>query len=223
MRGLGFMGQGLQTEAGKLRGMAPGAVLLACHECDAIQALPPLSAGDLLACSRCGAHLRRSRRDALHRVLPLTLAAAMLFLLANSSSILAIEVAGNRTSMSLLGAVWALYDQGVTGVALIVALTAFIVPAAEIGLLGYALLALVLPRRLPGVTATMRLLERLRPWAMAEILLLGVLVSLVKLAVLARVIPGVGLWSLCALIVLTAMARSTFDVSDYWERLEELE
>jgi paraquat-inducible protein A len=54
---------------------------------------------------------------------------------------------------------------------------------------------------------------------MVEIFMLGALVSLVKLAGLARVIPGIGLWSLFAVIILTAAAHATFDVAGYWERI----
>jgi paraquat-inducible protein A len=216
------MGLDLSTEAGDLPTAAPETALLACHECDAIQVRPPLSAGDLLTCSRCGAHLRRSRVDALNRVLPLTLAASILFLLANMWPVVSIEVAGNRSSTSLLGAVGELYNHGVTGVAAIVVLTAFAAPAADLSLLMYALSALAVRRRLPGLPAAVRFLASLRPWAMVEIFLLGVLVSLAKLAGLAHVIPGIGLWSLCGLIVLTAAAHATFDVAGYWEKLEEL-
>jgi len=213
---------GQSTEPGEPMA-SPARALVACHECDAVQILPPLSQRDVPACSRCGAHLRRSRGAALYRVLPFTLAATILFVLANTWPVVAIEVAGNRTSTSLLGAVVELYNRGVTGVAVIVAFTAFAAPAAELGLLTYAMSSLAVRQRLPGVPTTVRLLARLRPWAMMEIFLLGVLVSLVKLAGLARVIPGIGLWSLCGLIVVTAAAQSTFDARGYWERLEELE
>jgi paraquat-inducible protein A len=210
------------SEAATLLTGSPATALLACHECDAIQARPPLSPGDLLACSRCGAHLRRARVDALHRVFPLTIAASILFLLANAWPVVSIEVAGNRTSTSLLRAVAELYNHGVTGVAAIVMITAFAAPATNLSLLMYALSALAVRRRLPRLTTAVRLLAGLRPWAMVEIFLLGVLVSLVKLGGLAHVIPGIGLWSLCGLILLTAAAHTMFDTAGYWEKLEEL-
>lgn len=197
--------------------------LVACRECDALQAVPQLSSGDAIACRRCGAHLGHRRMATLERVLPLTLAAAVLFVLANTSPIVAIEVAGNRSSTSLLGTVFELYRQGVTGVAVIVFLTGFVAPAAQFILLAYALSALAVRRRLRALPAAVRLLAVLRPWAMVEIFMLGALVSLVKLAGLARVIPGVGLWSLFGVIILTAAAYATFDAADYWERIRALQ
>ena len=196
----------------------PASQLVVCRECDALQRVRSLSRGELLACFRCGAHLREFRGERLHRVLPLTLAASVCFVLANSWPIVAIEVAGNRSATSMLGAIVELYKQGAPGVALIVLLTGLLAPAAQLGLLAYALLSLAAPRRLPGVQTVVQLLQALRPWSMAEVFMLGALVSLVKLAGVARVIPGIGMWSLFGVIVLTAAAQATFGVPGYWEK-----
>jgi paraquat-inducible protein A len=52
------------------------------------------------------------------------------------------------------------------------------------------------------------------------VFMLGVLVSLVKLAHIATVIPGVGMWAFFALIVTLAWASSALDPHEVWERLE---
>jgi paraquat-inducible protein A len=196
--------------------------LLVCHECDVLQTVPALSVGSALACARCGALVSRRRVKTLDRVLPLTLAAFVLFLLANTTPVVAIEVAGNRSSTSLLGTVVELYHQGVVGVAVIVFLTGFVAPAADLLALLYALFALAARRSFRALPRVVRLLVALRPWSMVEIFMLGALVSLVKLAGLARVIPGVGLWSLFGVIVLTAAAHAEFDITAYWKRVRTL-
>jgi paraquat-inducible protein A len=201
----------------------PSSQLVVCRECDALQRVGPLSRGERLACFRCGAHLRESHGERLHRVLPLTLAASACFVLANSWPIVEIEVAGNRSSTSLLGSIVELYTQGVPGVALIVLLTGFVAPAAQLALLAYALSSLAARHRFPGISTIVRLLQALRPWSMAEVFMLGALVSLVKLAGVARVIPGIGLWSLFAVIVLTTAAHAAFDVPGYWEKARATE
>lgn len=192
--------------------------LLACPECDALQRVRSLSGGERLVCFRCGAHLRESRGERMQRVLPMTLAASVCFVLATSWPIVAIEVAGNRSATSLPGAIVELYRQGAPGVALIVLLTGLLAPALQLGLLAYASLSLAAPRPFPGVRTIVPLLHALRPWSMAEVFMLGALVSLVKLAGVARVIPGIGMWSLFGVIVLTAAAQATFDVPGYWEK-----
>jgi paraquat-inducible protein A len=170
----------------------PASQLVVCLECDALQRVSSLSRGELLACFRCGAHLRESHGERLHRVLPLTLAASVCFVLANSWPIVAIEVAGNHSSTSLLGSIVELYNQGVPGVALIVLLTGFVAPAAQLALLAYALSSLAARHRFPGISTIVRLLDAIRPWSMAEVFMLGALVSLVKLAGVARSFPASG-------------------------------
>jgi len=197
--------------------------LVVCRECDALQKVPSLSRRALLSCRRCGAHLRESHGKGLPRVLPLTLAAGVCFVLANSWPIVAIEVAGNRSSTSLPTAIAELYRQGAPGVALIVLLTGFVAPATQLLLLGYAFASLSSRRRLPGVAPIVRLIKVLRPWSMAEVFMLGALVAVVKLAGIARVIPGIGLWSLFGVIVLTAAAEAAFDARGYWEKVGETE
>lgn len=197
--------------------------VIACHDCDALQAVPRISSEQAIHCCRCGAHLGSQRTPSLDRVLPLTLAAAVLFVLANTSPIVAIEVAGNRSSTSLLGAVVELYRQGVLGIAAIVLLTGLVAPAAQLLLLMYVLLATAVRRRLRALAAVVRLLVALRPWVMMDIFMLGALVSLVKLAGIARVIPGIGLWALFGAIILTAAAHAAFDVTVYLDRARTLQ
>ena len=58
-----------------------------------------------------------------------------------------------------------------------------------------------------------------QPWGMVEVFVLGILVSLVKLAHLAIVVPGVALWSFAGVMMLMAAATATFDPRDLWTRL----
>jgi paraquat-inducible protein A len=51
---------------------------------------------------------------------------------------------------------------------------------------------------------------------MIDVLMLGILVSLVKLAALATVVPGVALWSFAALLVLLALLNSSISTRDLW-------
>jgi paraquat-inducible protein A len=53
---------------------------------------------------------------------------------------------------------------------------------------------------------------------MTEVLILGMLVALVKLAHIANVVPGVALWSFGALMMLLAAASSAFDPRALWQR-----
>lgn len=203
-----------------LKDSDPSPALVACHECDLVQEVHAPVPGAVISCARCDAHLHRPQGSNLDRVLPLTLAALILFVIANANPIVSLHAAGARSSAGLVDAVVGLFQQGIPLVASVVALTTLIVPTVELTILIYLLVALRSRARFWRLESSLRLLDALRPWAMLEVFLLGVLVSLVKLGALAQVVPGLGLWALAGVIVLTAAAHSSFDGQDYWERLQ---
>jgi paraquat-inducible protein A len=58
---------------------------------------------------------------------------------------------------------------------------------------------------------------------MIEVMMLGVLVALVKIADYATVIPGVALFVLWVLVFLLAAMQSNFDPREVWERIRWVE
>lgn len=197
------------------------AQLIACHECDLLQRDIPLNPGCTASCRRCGAILYRNATDSIDRTLAYTLAAAMLFLGANLFPIFSIEVQGDRSAITLFGAVLSLWDQNMKSICTLVFITAILVPAVELVSLTYLLLPLKLGLAPPNYTLFMRTLQYIEPWGMVEVFMLGVLVSLVKLTHNFRVIPGMALWSFGALTLLLAAAAASFSARDLWYELDQ--
>ena len=71
----------------------------------------------------------------------------------------------------------------------------------------------------PQFGAVFRLLQFAQRWGMVEVFVLGSLVSLVKLAHLATVEPGIALWSFAALMLVMAAIEANFDPRDLWARV----
>lgn len=196
------------------------AQLIACHECDLLQRDIPLNPGCTATCRRCGAVLYRNATDSVERTLAYTLAAAMVFLGANLFPIFSIEVQGDRSAITLFGAVLSLWEQGMHSISVLVFLTAIAAPAVELVSLTYLLLPLKLGKVPPSYPLFMRILQTVEPWGMVEVLMLGLLVSLVKLTHNFRVIPGMALWSFAVLTLLLAAAAASFNARDIWGRLD---
>jgi paraquat-inducible protein A len=192
---------------------------VACHECGLLQRLPAAAIGDVVACARCGAHLQRLSQQSIERLLPLTVAAALLFLLTNAEPIVQIQVAGNENAATIIDAITALSAQGMLPLAALVVLTTLVFPAFDLTVLASAALSLRHPDHSRTLTTSLRLMHTLRRWAMVEVFMLGVLVSVVKLAAIADVLPGIGLWSLAAYVTVSAAAHASFDTRDYWARV----
>jgi paraquat-inducible protein A len=108
-----------------------------------------------------------------------------------------------------------------TGLALLVFLTTLLAPAIQIGTILALLVCLRLRRGQRHFARLFRLVQAFRVWEMIDVLMLGILVSLVKLAALATVVPGVALWSFAALLVLLTLSSSSISTRDLWHWSEE--
>ena len=199
--------------------MTTSATLIACHECDLLQREVPLPQGGVARCGRCGAELYRSHPDSLERTLAFTAAAVVLFAIANSFPIVGLKLQGQIIQTSLFHTVKTLYDEDMKSVAALVFVTTMLMPALELLALTWLLLPLRLGRVPPRFALVFRTLQAVRPWGMVEVLMLGVLVSMVKLAHLATLVPGIALWSFGALMLLLAAVAATFDPRELWARM----
>lgn len=194
--------------------------LIACPNCDTLHQRAALPHGETARCVRCHSVLYRSPDLRLTRVLALVIASLIVFAIANAFPIVEIEVQGIYTQTTLIGAAWALYNEGMWLVALLVFATTVLFPLSQL----LALLHLIGPlsrgRRPLGAFEVMRALEFARPWGMIEVFMLGVLVSLVKLSAMASVLPGVALWAFGALTVLLALVLS-YDLRNLWTVIDD--
>jgi paraquat-inducible protein A len=194
---------------------------MACHDCDLIQRLPRMSEAGTAQCIRCGAVLHSKKRNSIERTLALTMAGLVLFGLANSFPFLAFKLEATVRQTTLLTGILELYTQGMPELSVIVLLTTIIVPLGQMLCMLYILLPLrfeKIPRGLPRV---FRMVHHLQPWSMMEVFMVGILVSVVKLAKMAKIVPGVSLFSFLALIFVLAAMAASLDSHLIWEKWEE--
>ncbi|MDX6751648.1 paraquat-inducible protein A [Geminicoccaceae bacterium 1502E] len=191
----------------------------ACHECGTLHAQPAAGAHAVARCPICRAELYREHPQALDRALAFGLAATVLFAAAHVFPFMSMSFQGREQVMTLLSGVEALYREGMAPLALLVLLTATVIPGIKLATGLYVLLPLRFGRCKPAGGAIFRLIEELRPWAMMEVYLLGVIVAYVKLGDLAMLRPDVGLWAFVALILCMIGADASMDERLVWYRL----
>jgi paraquat-inducible protein A len=196
------------------------ASLIACQHCDLLQRLPDLAPGASARCPRCNKELWRRREDSLNRTLALTLAAAVLYVVANSAPMLGLTIVGRDASTTVIGGAQHLWDNGQRIVGVLVFFTAVIAPALQIGLMLVIVLGAMRERAPRWVGGLLRHHPTTRIWSMIEVMMVGVLVALVKIADYATVIPGVALFVLWVLVFLLAAMSASFDSREVWEKIE---
>jgi len=193
---------------------------VACPDCDLLQSIPPLPVGGKARCARCGKTLATRRPDPLDRPLALSIAAAIAFIIANTTPLMGLSAVGREASTTIVGGAYEMWLQGSQITAVIVAICAVIAPAGHILFLLVVLLAVRRPPAPRWVGEMLRSAHLMEPWSMTEVMMLGILVALFKIAQLATVIPGIGMYAAGVFIVLLSAVLVTFDPHEVWKRVE---
>ena len=158
--------------------------------------------------------------DSLDRSLALAIGGLILIVIANTMPFMSLKIQGRLQAADLITGAIALLEQGMWPLAAVVAATTVAAPLLKLGAIFYVLAGLRLarpPRHLPLV---FRWIERLRPWAMIEVYLLGVFVAYVKLIDLATIEIGVAFYALATLMVVMVTIDAVLGPELVWAEME---
>ena len=162
-----------------------------CHECAMMVKIPNLSHKESASCPMCGMYLTTYRRNAFEYVVAYALAAVIFLLASIPFEFLSFKAQGQFKSIDVIGSVQVLVDNGYWLLAVIQLLAIYVIPIVMLVGMLYVLIPLRYEKVAPGAKTIADIVFALIPWSMAEIFLIGVLVSLVKISSLADI--GIGL------------------------------
>ncbi|MGI4795617.1 MAG: paraquat-inducible protein A, partial [Janthinobacterium lividum] len=190
-----------------------------CASCGYFQRVPDLEPGQVANCRRCHGQIGRRRTNPpVATPLAFALASAVLYLVALFEPLMTLDLYGRAHTVTLLTGPMELWREGWIPVAILVAIATVIVPPIVIGLVLAVLVAAARPR-LPGwAPGLLRRYERLRPWSMVEVYMLGIFVAYTKLIDLAKVDVGPAVYALAGLMLTMAATDSTIDVDMIWHK-----
>jgi paraquat-inducible protein A len=157
--------------------------------------------------------------DPVDRPLALALAAGITLVVANTTPLMSLSAVGRHARTTILGGAYTMWTQGQPLTATLVAICTALAPAAYLTLMCLALMAVRRPPAPSWAGPLLRWAEHIQAWSLPEVMLLGILVALVKIADLATVEPGIGLYSTGALLVLLAALSVSFDPWAIWGRV----
>ncbi|SEF40337.1 paraquat-inducible protein A [Billgrantia desiderata] len=190
--------------------------LRACHECDWLVALPPLRPGQRADCPRCGHTLVTRHHRPAQRSMALALAAMVALLLAISFPFVSFSVGGigNRIELTQTATTLIGFHQPLVAIAVI--LTIAVLPGLYLLGVIWLQLGLLQGQPLPASRAIARSLAHLNPWMMADVFIIGALVSLIKVAGLAQIELGLSFWAFCVFALLLLFTMQSIDSDWMW-------
>jgi paraquat-inducible protein A len=152
--------------------------------------------------------------------LALTITAAIVFIVANTFPLMSLSAVGRFASTTIIGGAYDMWFLGEGITAVIVAFCAVIAPGAYIIFMLTVLLGARRPPAPSWVGEMLRGAEFMQNWSMNEVMLLGILVALIKIAELANVEADVGMYAVGTLVLLFPAIMATFDPDEVWQRVQ---
>jgi paraquat-inducible protein A len=195
-------------------------LLRECPDCGQFHRIGPIPAGSTARCARCGAVLRRVRRDPLGTPLALALSGLALFAVAIFMPFMSLNIGGQQVDASLITGPQQLERQGLWQLALLVALTTLVAPMVKLCAMVYVLAGARLSRPPRHLQTVFRWIEHLGPWSMIEVYLLGVFVAYTKLVDMAQVHVGMALFAFAGVMIAMTAVDSALDPEAVWQAID---
>ncbi len=197
--------------------------LVACPDCGRLHRVRDPRPGQRAECTRCGAVLYRRGVGGVHHALPAALTGAVLLALIALTPLMAVHLQGNDREGLVATGIEALAEQGMWPLALLVGALVLAVPVAQVAGVILVLTRLHNGRRPDTPHALARLFaltEALRPWAMLDVFLLGVMVGYSRLAGFANAEVLTGGLALGAYVLVRSAMDSAMDRRAVWNAID---
>ncbi len=191
-----------------------------CRDCGLVQRLPEIPDGEEAVCARCSSLLRRAARDSLPFARVSAVLAVLLFGLVLTPQLVGLSIFGRVSTSTLLSGPDALREKGFPVLALVVLLTLVVGPAVKLAIELIVLFGVHGERAPSWERWLFGWLERLSPWAMVEVFVLGALVAYSRLGALAHVEVGPALWGVGGVMLAMVATDATLDRDALWGELE---
>ena len=199
--------------------------LIGCHDCGRLYQRRPLALDERARCTRCQHELYRAPSTTAagqaEKMVALTLGAVLVYLLAQFFPIVTLDMGGMTSGATLWQSVLVLWDEQMQVIAAMVFLCAIAFPGLELGALLYVGIGLMRKRRVRGFDLVLRIVQGARHWAMTEVLMIGILITVIKMAGMARVTFHPGIFAFAALTVLCALVMR-FEPRALWTLADRL-
>ena len=194
--------------------------LRVCHECDLVLALPRLKNGEKAECPRCEHTLVRRRTNPAERSLALALATLVALALSVAFPFLSFKISGIGNGSALTDTASALMGLHYPLVALSVLLTVIVLPCIYLCSLVCLSVGITQHQLLPRSRRIARTLGYMTPWMMADVFVIGTLVSLIKIIGMADIELGLSFWTFCAYALLLLLTTQSVDRDWLWQYLD---
>lgn len=189
---------------------------IACHDCDLLMLIPPLKHRQKANCPRCGYVLTRFYQHAQLKLFVSSLVALIFLIFSLNFPFIIFSLHGNEKTLTLIESIKNLESITYLLISALLAFTAFIIPFCFLICVLYISLSFKTKKLLPFTNPILKLTVLLKPWNMAEIFIISILVSFIKIQSMASISFGYALIFYLLFILSLSSSFIYFDRYQLW-------
>ncbi len=195
--------------------------LTACPDCDLLVPLPKVPENHTLHCPRCRKRIWRRVGSSNQKVLALSISGLLLYLPAIFLPLMTFSSLGFNDSANILESILNFYQNGYFFVSFMILLSAVIFPLLLLSSIFWVSFNLYL-NKFPGYLLKLfRTYNHIEEWAMVEVYLLGIMITVIKMRDTSDIAYHSGLFCFVLLVIISIGVSTTIDRRIFWKQLEK--
>ena len=194
-----------------------------CVECDFPVTLITPPEGNKASCPRCKLTLTANHRNARSRVIAFSLTALIFLFLSLSFPFLTFSAHGNDRMVTLFQSVSVMMQGDFTILAVLIFIFTIALPGLFLLITLYVYISLGRSSPWTGSQQLLIIMDHIRHWNMAEIFLISILVSFIKIITIADIELGLSFLTYVLFILSMTMSLVNFDKHQTWQWLKDKE
>ncbi|MFT5728272.1 MAG: paraquat-inducible protein A [Desulforhopalus sp.] len=194
--------------------------IIICPECDLLLPKRQSPVGYSVSCPRCGKRLRKRKKDSVVRTFVLSMTGLLLYLPAVLLPLMTFKSLGFSDSANVIESIVNFYTNDYYFVSLMVFLSAFLFPLLLLTMMFFISYNLFRGRYPYYLRTLFRNYLHLEEWAMIEVYLLGIMVTIIKMADSSEIVYQPGIFCFVSLVLLSLAISTTIDKEHFWNLIE---
>lgn len=199
---------------------SPSIALTACTQCDLLISSNQTPVNHTSVCPRCGCVLARHHKNSLDKTLALGITGLLLYIPAMFIPLITLKKLGMSEQANVVDTIIRFFESEYYFVTIMTLLSAVVMPLCLIGMVVTICLHLKTGKATPFTAKLFRHYMHLEEWAMVEVYLLGILVTIFKMADLADIIYNAGFFSFIGLVFTSLGITVVMDKDLFWRLIE---
>ncbi|WP_136808671.1 PqiA/YebS family transporter subunit [Desulfosediminicola flagellatus] len=195
--------------------------LSACPQCDLLLQNVLAPPNHTTSCPRCGCVIRRNHSGSLEKTLALAITGLLLYVPAIFLPLITLKKLGMSEQANVLDTIIHFYESGYYFVSAMTLMSAAFMPLCLLGMVVTIALQLKRGKASARTARIFRYYIHLEEWAMVEVYLFGILVTIFKMADGADIIYNIGFFAFIVLVFIALGISVVMDKALFWELLEQ--